>query len=238
MNETTATTATIKPGSALAALKALSAKKPAPAGSLAAEQAADPALAGAKRNKSTVTLGVDPAISEDAATCARLRAALDDAAASFAEFQVRIRDYGRAKRERYNELYKAQVTTVEVPYLDGQEKRVVQVICSNKYSVAQDSIKGMKSDLGEHYDRLFSEENDKVLRPNAEELLKNLLSELGLSAEDSANAMKVLFEERVKVSAKADYEAEVKKVPDHIRTILDQAVTRASPGLKFPGSGS
>lgn len=234
MNETTATTATTKPGSALAALKALSAKKPAPAGSLAAEQAADPALAGAKRNKSTVTLGVDPAISEDAATCARLRAALDDAAASFAEFQVKIRDYGRAKRERYNELYKAQVTTVEVPYLDGQEKRVVQVICSNKYSINSDA-KNLRPLLGERYDLLFREDQTKTLRPNAEDLFQSILQENGIVGEDLERAMSVLFEETSTVTVRADFEEQKKKLLAAESNAVDQFVTRAQPGLKFPG---
>lgn len=233
MNETQ-TAAPARSGSALATLKALSGKKPAPPGSVAGEQAADPALAGAKRNKNTVTLGFDPAIAEDALSCAQLKKALEDAATEFAAVQARMRDYGRGKRESYNGLFKANVTTVEVPYLAGKETKVVQVICSNKYSVAKDTVLNVKEDLGESYDRLFKEERVKALKPNAEQLLVDLLGELGLSEEDRANAMKVLFEERVSVTTTEAYEAEVKKVPAPMQKILSQAVTRSAPSLKFP----
>lgn len=228
----------IRAGSVLAALKALSNKKGDPSGSAAADQAADPALAGAKRNKSSVTLGMDPPAAADAAVCARLKKAVDDATAEFATMQARLRDYGREKRERYNDLFKATVTTVEVPYLDGEDVKVVQVICSHKYSVAQDTILGVKSDLGDHYDRLFKEDRIKALKPNAEELLVSLFEELGLTEDARENAMNLLFEENVKVSASETYEVDVKKVPADMRKVLNQAVTRASPGLKFPGLGS
>lgn len=231
MNETTILA---KP-SALATLKALSSKKPVPAGDPASDQAADPALAGAKRNKNTVTLGFDPSVAEAASNCAQLKKALEDAAAEFAEVQSRMRDYGRSKRESYNDLFKANVTTVEIPYLSGKETKVVQVICSNKYSVAKDTVLNLKEDLGESYDRLFKEDRVKALRPNAEQLLVDLLGELGLSEEDRTNAMKVLFEDRVSVAATESYEAEVKKVPAPMQKILAQAVTRVSPSLKFPG---
>lgn len=240
--------AEIKKPSALDALKALAAKKPAPTGaSDAAVQIADPAIAGARRSKSksTVLLGFDPSVAEDAATCAQLKRALADAEASFKVFQAKIRDYGKEKREAYNSAFKAGVTTVCVPYLSevphdpnsdtpGRETHHIQVICSNKYSVAQETVLANRETLGEHYDRLFVEEETKKLRANAEELIRDLLAENGIQGEALETVMSTLVEKTTKVSTTEAYEQEVRKVPESLRAVLDQAVTRVEPGLKFP----
>jgi division protein CdvB (Snf7/Vps24/ESCRT-III family) len=67
----------------------------------------------------------------------------------------------------------------------------------------------------------------------AEELIRGILSEIGLGPDEVNASMENLFEETVKVSTTETYEQESKKVPDDLKVILDQAVTRAAPGLKF-----
>jgi hypothetical protein len=232
-------TETKKP-SALDTLKSLGQKKPAASGFAISATSSDPAIAGAKLGKGSsnvVTLGLDPAFTEKAAQCAGLKAAMEQAEAEFKVLQAEARDYGAAKREIYNTTFKSSVTTVKVPYeVDtptGKEVKTVSVICSNKYSLVKEIVLGHKDALGDAYDRLFKEESTKALKPNAEELIRGILSEIGLKPEEVESSMENLFEETVKVSATENYEFEVKKVPDHLRAILDQAVTRAQPGLKF-----
>ncbi len=223
--------------SALDTLKAIAKKAPAPASSSLAAQTNDPAIVGAKRNKQTVTLGFDPSITESAKRTAELKAALDQAEAEFKIDQAVMRDYGFSKRCLYNDTYKADVTTVCVPYSvetpTGHETKLVQVICSNKYSVLRDTIVNNKASLGEFFDKLFNEERVKQLKPNAEDLIRGILAEVGLAGDELETAMSSLFEETVKITTKEHYEQEVKKVPEEVKSLLDQAVTRASPGLKF-----
>jgi molybdopterin converting factor small subunit len=234
--------------SALDKLKALSSKKPAdaPTADLAGDLG-DPAIAGAKRNKNTVTLGLDPSVTEDAKTCAALKAALDTATAQFKVYQAKLRDYGSGKRVTYNDAFKANVTTVQVPFTvevadgdgmaetPGREEKVVQVICTAKYSVAQDTVLALEKDMGEMlFKRLFEKSEEKVLKPNAEDLFRELLGELGLEGEELENAMERMFDTNTKVKATKTYEEEIKEAPDAIKQILDQAVVRQQPGLKFP----
>jgi len=237
-----------QPLSALAALKAMAQKKPAPVGSPAASlvtESNDPAIAGAQRNKSTVTLGVDPSIENAARECAELKAALNLAEAQFKVRQAELREYGAEKRSKYNDTFKCNVTTVAVPFTvevpsdaesatPGREKRVVQVICSNKYSVSADTVLGLEKDLGDFFPRLFRKEEKKLLKPNAEDLIRNLLMELGISGEELETSMDALFEIQTKVSTTEAYEQEVKAAPEDIQSVLAQAVKRAAPGLKFP----
>lgn len=234
--------------SALAALKALAQKKPAPAGSPAASlvtESNDPAIAGAQRSKNTVTLGTDPSIEDAARECAELKAALDRAEAQFKVRQAELREYGAAKRDKYNDTFKCNVTTVAVPFTvevpsdaesatPGREKRLVQVICSNKYSVAADTVLGLEKDLGDLFPKLFHKEEEKLLKPNAEELIRNLLTELGISGEELETSMGALFETKTKVSTTEGYEQEIKSAPEDVQSVLSQAVKRAAPGLKFP----
>lgn len=236
--------------SALEALKALAKKEKAPAGSVASKLVTDtndPAIAGAKRGKSktTVTLGLDPSFTDKAREAAQLKEALVSAQAAFKALEGEVREYGAGKRDKYNEAFKCDLTTVEVPYLvevpvqdgsdtPGREQRVVQVICSNKYSVAQDTVLGIEEDLGDLFPRLFDKKEEKVLKPNAEELIRNLLGELGIQGDELENSMAALFETNVSVSATKDYEKEIKKAPEDVQSVLSQAVKRAAPGLKFP----
>jgi hypothetical protein len=226
-------------------LKSLAGKKPVAGTSVLATQLNDPAIAGAKRDKNTVKLGVDPAISDQAAFAAKMKAALEKAEADFAISQSEIRDYGKSKRGLYNDTFKANVTTVCVPYTvevpsdansdtPGRETKYVQVICSNKYSVQKDSIIANKEALGEFYPRLFVETSTKTLKPNAEDLVRGILQEVaGLQGEELENSMSTLFEETVKVATTENYESEVKKAPEDVQTLLSQTVTRSQPGLKF-----
>lgn len=237
-----------KAPSALDQLKALSGKKPAPAATALAVQVNDPAIAGAKPakgSKSVVHLGEDPAIAESALTCARLRDALETAEAEFAVFQSELRDYGKKKRDLYNSTFKAGITTVCVPFYvevpedpasatPGRELRHIQVVCSNKYSVNAEAVRGNREKIGTAYEKLFAEETAKVLKPNAEELIRGILSEQGIEGEDLENAMNTLFETKVSVKTTAEYESVERELAPDLRSLLSQAVTRAEPGLKFP----
>lgn len=226
--------------SALDTLKKLSAKKAVDgtAASALTTQLQDPALAGAKRDKNVVRLGFDPEIMDKAREAAELKAALEEAEARFAMVQTDMRAYGSKKRELYNDTFKADVTTVSVPYSvevpgsPDHETRYVSVVCTNRYTVSADVV-NHKEALGLAFARLFVEERSKTLKPNAEELIRGLLGELGMEGDDLENAMGTLFDDHVKVSASKDYEKEVKTVPDAVRVVLDQLVKRVSPSLKF-----
>lgn len=229
---------TTRPTSALDALKALGAKKPVAGQSIAA-QVNDPAIAGAKRNKNTVSLGMDMKFCQSARAAWDRKMALQRAEQDFKASEAACRDYGAAKRTLYNDTFKADVTTVQVPFEvetpEGLETKYVQVVCTNRYSVQTETVLNNKTELGEHFPRLFVEEETKVLRPNAEELIRNLLTETaGLEGESLETAMSQLFETNKKVSTTEHYETEVRKVPEHLKSILDQVVTRAQPSLKFP----
>lgn len=231
--------------SALAQLLSLTESAPTkkPSSKLAVESQ-DPAIAGAKRNKNTVTLGLDPEFEATAKKCAKLNAALKTAQSLFEEVQGEVRDYGKNKRDVYNETFRCKVTTVNVPFTvdvpedsesktPGIETKFVQVICSNKYSVSIDTVLAMEEDLGELFPILFKKEEEKILKKNAEGLFRKILEDLGLPEDKVEASMGLLFEERVKVSTTEDYEDEHKKLDDNIRNILDQSVTRQKPGLKF-----
>lgn len=198
----------------------------------------DPAIAGARRDKNTVKLGYDAKITHIAAGCAGLRAALDRAEAEFVINQGTMRDYGREKRALYNDAYKCEVTTACVPYeIDtpqGKETKYVQVICTNKYSVAVDTILGNKDAIGDSFDRLFIEETKKTLKPNAEELIRGIFEQVGLTGDDLEAAMTQLLESKTTVKTRENYEQEAKKAPPAVQAILEQAVTRSQPALKFP----
>src|SRR5512135_92891 len=234
------TTPETKP-SALSALKALSQKKPVATSVALSTQVNDPAIAGAsmtKGSKNVVTLGFDPAFAEKALQCASLKEALEKAETEFKVLQSETRDYGAGKRGLYNDTFKANVTTVKFPYeVDvpggGKEKQYISVICSNKYSVQQDIVLGNKEALGEMFPRLFTETVTKSLKPNAEELIRGILAEVGLKPDEIETSMENLFDTTTKVATTEGYEQESKKVPDALKTVLDQAVTRAAPGLKF-----
>lgn len=229
-------TAPAKPN-ALDALRAIAKKAPAPATSSLAAQINDPAIAGAKKDKNTVVLGFDPAIAERARYAAQLKEALERAEGEFAISQGEMRDYGSGKRGLYNDTFKANVTTVKVPFTvdtpAGPETKHVAVICSNKYSVQKDVVLGNKELLGAAYDRLFVEERSKKLKPNAEELIRGVFEQVGLQGDELENAMEQLFEEEVKVKTAEAYEQESKKLPPDVQTVLSQGVTRSQPGLKF-----
>jgi hypothetical protein len=226
--------------SALDALKALSQKKPVAASVALSTQVNDPAIAGAQKGKgssSVVTLGFDPAFAPDASVCAGLKEALERAEQEFKILQARTRDYGSSKRELYNTTFKANVTTVKVPFeVDtptGKEKQYISVVCSSKYSVQQDIVLGNKDALGDLFPRLFTETVTKSLKPNAEELIRGILAEVGLKADEIETSMENLFDTTTKVATTEGYEAESKAVPDALKMVLDQAVTRSAPALRF-----
>ncbi len=229
------------PGSALAFLLALSKREPAPAGAPTIVQSmTDPAMQGASKKGSVVRLGLDPAITERARQGAELKAALDNAQAAFSVVQGDLRAYGADKRQVYNGLFKADAVTMAIPYQvpsPGQpndvETRYVQAICKNAYSINRDVVLGMRDEIGEHFPRLFEETTTKTLKPNAEELIRNLLLEMGIIGEALDATMDGLRDVHVTVKTREDYEVTVQSVPAPVRTILDQAVRRHEPGLKF-----
>jgi phosphoglycolate phosphatase-like HAD superfamily hydrolase len=231
-------TATAKKISALDTLKALASKKPQTSVDPGIPASiGDPAIAGAKKVKAVVQLGTDPAFMSKASNASELHKALERAASDFAVLQSEVRKYGASKRKIYNETFKANVTTVCVPYEvetpDGKETRFIQVICSNKYSVQGDVVLKNREDLGDYFDKLFTVETEKVLKPDSEDLFRGILGELGLDSEQVENAMANLLEEKNKVKTREGYEQESQDVPESVKIILDQSVTRSEPGLKF-----
>ena len=226
----------VKP-SALDALRSLGKKTTVAASSPIAVQSNDPAIAGARKDKNTVILGFDPGVAEDASYASKLHEALERAESEFAISQARMRDYGIAKRALYNDTFKANVTTVKVPYTfetpTGTETAYVAVVCTNKYSVSKDQILNNRHLFGNDYDRLFVEERCKKLKPNAEDLIRGVFEQVGLAGDELENAMESLFEEEVKVKTSENYEVESKKLPVDVQAVLGQAVTRSQPGLKF-----
>ena len=231
MNTATKTT------SALDALRSLAAKKPATQAPSLTVQITDPAIAGAKRDKNTVKLGFDPHFHEKAAYGAKLKAALDRATSDFEVVQAELRDYGRDKRRAYNETYKTTITTVGVPYTvetpEGNETKYVSVVCANKYSVQKEAVLSNRELLGEAFDRLFNVEVTKKLKPNAEDLVRNILAEQGIVGAELDAVMDTLFDVEQKVTTTEAFEQEVERVPANVKPVIDQLVTRSQPGLKF-----
>lgn len=235
--------------SALDTLKKLATKKTVDGGPASAltTQLQDPALAGARRDKNVVRLGFDPTIADKAQEAAELKAALEEAEARFALVQTDMRSYGAEKRELYNDTFKADVTTVSVPYsvevpscedsaTPGRETRFVSVVCTNRYTVQKDTVLSLRdagSIAASDFSRLFVVDTSKRLKANAEELVRGLLGELGMEGDDLENAMETLFDTDVKVSASKAYEKAIKEVDDATRALLAQCVKRVEPGLKF-----
>jgi hypothetical protein len=226
-------------------IRALGKKPTTPAGQVLPAGMTDPAIVGAKRDKNTVKLGVDPEISERARYCSKLAKVLQEAEADFKVLQGELRDYGRGKRGLYNEHFKANVTTVCVPYsvevpaeadsaTPGRETKFVQVVCTNRYSVEQEIILNHKDTFGDLYPRLFEEKTVKTLKPDAEELIRDLLKEQGMAVEEIDSAMDGLMESKTTVKATEGFEKESREVTDALKEILNQAVTRVQPALKFP----
>lgn len=238
MSEATAETKKKSGGSALGALRAMGKKEKVDPTSTYADTVNDIAVAGAKRVKTTVQLGFDSDFAPTAKLAADAKDALKRAEKEFEVHQAQVRDYGIEKRKIWNKSKRSLDTTVAVPYevdVPGGQKetRHVAVVCSNKYSVRKDTIEQIRGDLGDSYDRLFEEDRKKVLKPNCEDIVRGLLGELGMEGEELEGAMDSLFEEEVKIKTKKEYEREVEAVPDGLRDILDQAVTRSQPALKF-----
>ena len=232
--------------SALDAFRALGKKPTTPAGQVLPAGMTDPAIVGAKRDKNTVKLGLDPDFVERAKYAAQLAKALHEAEADFKLLQGELRDYGRNKRGTYNEHFKANVTTVCVPYVvevpseadsatPGRETKYVQVVCTNRYSVEQEIVQNNKDNFGALYPRLFEEKTVKTLKPNAEELFRQLLQEQGMATEEIDGVMDSLMEVKTTVKATETFEKESREVTDPgLKGILEQAVTRVQPALKFP----
>lgn len=219
--------------SALEALRALFGKK-APVEVPAPASAQDLAIQGATRAGNVVKLGSDPSVKDRAALAASLKLTLEKAEEEFSVLQAEIRSYGKDKRDVYNDTFKSSVTTVAVPYADGEDTKWIQVVCTNRYSVQKDIILNNQDKFGGHFGKLFNVETTKKLKPDSELLIKNLLSELGLNGNELDEAMGKLFDVEHKVTTKEDYETVSREVTEEgLKTILSQAVTRAQPALKF-----
>lgn len=241
MSETTTTTTT-KP-SALDTLRSLTRKGPAPEAPGLASQISDPAIAGAKRDKTVVRLGLDPAQEPAVREAVAAHAAKSAADARYAVSQEKLRDYGASKREAYNAAFRADVTTVAVPYRQDPEAptdtqagevRYVQVVCTNKYSVNKDLVLANRERFGDAYSKLFVESRQKVLKPNAEELIRGLLEQMGVVGEELEASMSTLFDEQVSVSATKEFETVSKAQDENVRAILKQVATRSQPAVKIP----
>lgn len=207
----------------------------------------DPAIAGAVRKgkSSVVKLGLDPSILEDAREAASLTGEIKKLTALFAVRQTKMRDYGSEKRKAYNKVYRTDITTVDVPYTvevandqnsdtPGRETRFIQVVCANKYSISEEPVLAAKDTvLAGWFEKLFNMEKTKVLKPDAEGLIRKILSDNGIPEENLEKAMDLLFEEKTKVSTVEAYEAVEQEAPAEIRTFLAQSVTRYQPQLKF-----
>lgn len=239
-----------KAPSAMDALKAALTDKPAtsvPQGGLLSS-VSDPAIAGATRKgkSGVVKLGLDPKILENASEAASLAGEIKKLTALFSVRQSAMRDYGADKRKAYNKIFRTDATTVDVPYTvevpkdensdtPGRETRYVQVVCQNRYSVSKDPIlAGKDTVLGPWFDKLFLTDKTKTLRPNAEELFRNILTENGILGENLEKAMQLLFEEKTEVKTVEAFEALEQEAPEAVRTFLSQSVTRVQPSLKFP----
>ncbi len=239
------------PGSAIAAL--MSAISPKTTDSVVGAEyerkMRDPAIVGAVRkgkSSSVVTLGSDPSVSKDAKAIADIKSRMDDLAADFKVKQEVLRTYGSQKRELYNDVFRTDITTVNIPYsvevppaddssTPGYETKFVQVTCANKYTVAKDPIlEGRETVLGKWFDTLFVKDTKKVLRQNAEDLFRQILIDQGLVDDVLEKAMSALFEEEVSVATVEAYESLEKTAPDHVRQFLSQSVTRNQPSIKFP----
>lgn len=246
----TTATETPKPPTGIDFLKAAIADKPeqsVPQGM--GLSISDPAISGATRKgkSSVVRLGADPAVLEDAREAASLTREIKRLGALFSVRQTKLRDYGADKRKVYNKVYKTDITTVDVPYTvevaadddsptPGRETRYVQVVCSNKYSVSAEPVLAAKDEaLKGWFDKLFNTEEEKVLKPDAEVLIRKILADNGLPEESMQKAMDLLFEKKVKVSTVESYEALEQEAPETVRAFLAQSVTRQQPSLKFPG---
>jgi hypothetical protein len=232
--------AVVKKGSALSALKAMTKKEKVSSESEFATTVNDVAIKGAKRVRTTVQLGLDVEFCETAKRAAELHQEMEQAKSKFEIVQAQVRDYGSKKRLIWNDTFKCNDTTVAIPYeIDTpngeKERHFVQCVVTNKYSVRKETIEQIRGDLGDSFDRLFEEEREKVLRPNCAELFRGLLVEAGMDESDVEDAMNQLFEEKVSIKTTKNYEQEVKRVSDGLRSILDQAVTRSQPALKFEG---
>jgi hypothetical protein len=244
----TATATATKP-SALDAFRALGKKPTTPAGQILPPGLTDPAIIGAKRDKNTVKLGLDPVVTERAKYAADLAQILAEAEADFTMLQAEMRDYGRDKRTLYNDYFKAGVTTVCIPYTvevpadaesatPGRETRYIQVVCTNRYSISQEMILNNQDKFGDTFARLFEVNTTKTLKPNAEDLIRNLLTEAGMTPDEVNVAMESLLDTKTSIKTTAGYEMESKAVTDTgLRAILEQAVTRVQPALKFPDLG-
>lgn len=233
--------------SALETLKNLASKKPTEDKSTLATQLQDPAIAGAKRDKSVVRLGFDPSVTSLAREGSEFKEALDRAKARYEIVQSQLRDYGSQKRTVYQKTFKSKVTTMAIPYVievpssesdesdtPGRETRYVQIICQNKYSLQSDAVLALEPEIGSDlFSRLFEKRETRKLKDNATDLIQNLLKELGMEGEELSNAMEALFDVETKVSTTKSYEDEIEKAPETVQVALSQCVQRVNPSVKF-----
>lgn len=218
-------------GSALEALKAMGVFKMVTPPT--ATPVGDPAIAGAQREKNTVRLGEDPAIKAKAEHAAQMKEALEKAQDAFEAVQGEIREYGKEKRDAFNGHFRTNVTTVAIPYGDD---KAIQVICANRYSVKKDIILNNQDTLGPAMNDLFTVETSRRLKPDGESTLRKLLNEIGIPAENVEFVLNQLTDVEHTVKTVEDYEQKAKLVTNPgVQEILTQAVTRASPALKFIG---
>jgi len=226
---------------ALEALKSLSKKgSVAKDSSVANEATTDPAILQAKKDKTVIRLGMDDSVAGTVARAHEVSRALDRLEGEWKVYEGQLRDYGASKRQVWNRLMKDSATTMAVPF-KGQDEQgqdtifYLRVTCTNKYSVNKETALKLKEELGVLYGKLFRETEEKVLKPNVEGVLRGILQEAGLKDDDLEGAMSALFDTEVTVAAQKDYEERLNEVEDEsLKNILNMAVVRSAPGLKFP----
>jgi len=201
----------------------------------------DVALDGATREGDVIVLGRDPAIEERAAEGAALHDAKVAAEKAYEEITPELRAYGTAARDRYNDRFGAKITTVKLPFSDddGEERRCA-ITSSRSFKVKTDVILTLKPKLGDAFGELFVETEEEVLKPAVaaafDGVLKGALVEAGVPKVTKkllAAIHAALFEKRTTVTVVEDYEAKIAAATPDLRKMVDHAVTRATPTVKW-----
>lgn len=193
----------------------------------------DAAILGSVRERSVVRLASDGPIAKWAALGATLVQKIRNTTAEFEEVQARLRQYGLEKTRAYNSAYKTDISTVSIPYEVEGETRHVQVVCQNKYSVSKDMILNNRDRLGSWMEKLFRVDRQRKLRPEGEVTIRKILGELGLSSEEVESEMSRMFETEVRILVSDDYESARAAAPPDVAEMLDHAVVRQNPSIRY-----
>lgn len=201
-------------------------------------QLSDTAIAGSSRKATVVRLGIDPSIKDIASRVVSLKNELERSEKEFSEMENHIRSYGSVKRDAYNEAFKSDIKTVCIPYIatseNGEtETHYVKVSCSDNFSIKHQEVLAHETVLGSSFSLMFEKSVERRLRPNSIDIVRELLRELGAKEKEVDSMMDTLFEQVTRLSVKSTYEEELKKLPDAMKQVLSQIVTKAKPSVKY-----